>query len=378
MIVKGAVIFYDNEATAGEGGEGGKAGEGGLSGVPGIGDPQGLDGDDGADGAEGLGGINGTAASNAIGAGPTSGSFGIDAHFHAFGLNQYLTVGQTVLEGTSSFGLTRGFSVSRFGDAFDASAVGVGVRIVRGDLNANDFAGNVLPSGTLNFGAGGMVDSNKTFTINLKAGFSFSETSTIEFFLENPSEGDLLGSDDTATLTLFKATLGNDVLRGTQGNRSFDSLSGFDGNDRLLGLGGDDVLSGDLGNDRLEGGAGIDTLFGGLGRDVMSGGSGADLFQFSFATHSTSAQRDLIRDFSRKQGDELRLTFDADTVTTGFQGFTFIGDNAFSNEAGELRFGYLRGPDVTRVSADTNGDGVADFVFDISGRVGLTADDFGL
>ena len=90
------------------------------------------------------------------------------------------------------------------------------------------------------------------------------------------------------------------------------------------------TVIGNFGNNSLDGGAGTDTL---------TGGTGADKFVFSALNEmGTGANRDIITDFSSLQGDKIDLTnFDANLVSAGFNGFSFIGANDFTG-AGQLRF----------------------------------------
>jgi len=88
-----------------------------------------------------------------------------------------------------------------------------------------------------------------------------------------------------------------------------------------------------------------------------------------------AATSDAIKDFSQAEGDKLRLDFvDANTLVGGDQAFAFIGTNAFSNTAGELRYEIVNGD--TFVYGDTDGDGVADFTVLVTGSHTLTATDF--
>jgi len=126
----------------------------------------------------------------------------------------------------------------------------------------------------------------------------------------------------------------------------------------IVGNKGNNVLTGLAGNDDLRGGKGNDTLVGGLGKDTMTGGVGGDKFDFNLITESVrGANRDVIVDFTRAQGDKIDLsTLDADTDgTAGNQAFQFIGATAFTGIDGQLRCssGIIQG--------DTNGDKVADF-----------------
>ena len=89
----------------------------------------------------------------------------------------------------------------------------------------------------------------------------------------------------------------------------------------------------------MNGGAGADTLRGGDASDRLIGGAGADTFSFAFAVHSpNNANRDVVTDFSRVQGDQVDLSaIDANVNRPGNQEFTLISGGFTGNE-GELRF----------------------------------------
>ena len=161
-----------------------------------------------------------------------------------------------------------------------------------------------------------------------------------------------------------------DVYSGTrfgdsvQGRGGDDVISGLRGNDLLKGATGADALAGGAGADTLAGGSGADTLSGGVGRDQLTGGSGADHFVFDSAAE---AKGDTITDFSVRGGDVIDLS--------GLETeLSFVGSDAFSGAAGELRF-VIRGGE-TRVQADLDGDGRADFNIALTGEKTLTAEDF--
>jgi hypothetical protein len=118
-------------------------------------------------------------------------------------------------------------------------------------------------------------------------------------------------------------------------------------------------LFGGAGNDILIGGAGNDLLRGGRGADQLTGGGGADTFQFRSVLDSPATQsgRDSILDFA--SGDVIDLAaIDANTKIDGDQAFTFIGSEAFSGSAGQLRA--TGSGNSWLVEADVDGDGVAD------------------
>jgi lysophospholipase L1-like esterase len=173
---------------------------------------------------------------------------------------------------------------------------------------------------------------------------------------------------------------GNDLVDGRSGN---DRLYGGAGNDRLYGSSGDDWFSGSSGSDtiygesgadRIYGGSGDDNISGGRGRDVLYGGSGLDRFIFKWRPESgtTTSARDVIADFVR--GDKVDLSYlDANTTRSGNQKFTFV--SSFTGRPGELQWdensrGFM-------VSADVNGNGIADFSIQLNTKLGsLRSSDF--
>lgn len=69
------------------------------------------------------------------------------------------------------------------------------------------------------------------------------------------------------------------------------------------------ITRGENGNDILIGGGGNDTLIGSVGNDTLTGGTGADIFDYvtSNAFSGSAFGNDIIRDFSRVEGDKIRL-----------------------------------------------------------------------
>lgn len=188
---------------------------------------------------------------------------------------------------------------------------------------------------------------------------------------------------------------GNELANVITGNAGANKLYGMDGNDTLIGAAGADILDGGLGNDMLSGGLDADKLYGGEGADVLKGddgadwleggaardrfygGAGADTFVFRDGDLAglTSSTSDQIHDFSQADGDRIRLSLiDSDATLAGDQAFSFVGTNAFSGTAGELRFEQIGGN--TYVQGDTNGDGVADFWIRVDGLHTFVSGDF--
>ncbi len=232
-----------------------------------------------------------------------------------------------------------------------------------------------------------------------------------------------------ASANVITGGAGNDVLRGQggddtlygldgddllYGNKGADTLVGGDGNDRfvidsldttvveLAGGGTDRVTSGkfdlDLTNfdnveiaslsgaldlnltgserdDRLIGNNGDNRITGGEGKDTMSGKGGADVFDFNALgdTGNTRGSADVILDFDGGvAGIDLIDLFDIDAKASaaGNNAFVWIGDDAFSGREGELRYSFVHG-DMTRIDADVDGDGLADFTIMLSGHIEL-------
>ncbi len=139
---------------------------------------------------------------------------------------------------------------------------------------------------------------------------------------------------------------GDDSLRGHRnddtlvGGDGADSLAGSHSTDLLKGGGDDDLLKGGRDADILSGGAGADTISGGAGADTLAGGDGADVF----AGHRNHLQGDRITDFD--EDDVVRVS----------------GVNP-----NRLQVQLSTTDDVTTVSLDRNGDGVAETSFQVDG-----------
>ncbi|HEX8388363.1 MAG TPA: calcium-binding protein, partial [Sphingomonas sp.] len=159
-----------------------------------------------------------------------------------------------------------------------------------------------------------------------------------------------------------------------RGSATANTITGNGGANALHGEAGDDVLNGGGGNDVLFGGEGADRLFGSGGTDVLSGGAGNDVFG---VTVGTDLWGDWITDFAA--GDRIDLSrLDANVTTAANDAFTFIGGNAFTGTAGELRTELGKGANGgTMVYGDLNGDRIEDFGFEVGGLgVAVVAGDF--
>jgi Ca2+-binding RTX toxin-like protein len=194
---------------------------------------------------------------------------------------------------------------------------------------------------------------------------------------------------DGSVLTNIENVVGTglgDILLGSavdnmiKGGHGIDRVYGLEGNDSIIGGSGGDIIHAGAGADTVVGGGDADDITGRAGADLMSGGKGENIYRYLnpvegvFDSGIAKEDRDLITDF--KVGKDL-LDFsgmDADPAVESDQAFVFIGTEAFTGEAGELR--YSSSKSVTTVAGDVDGDGKADFKIDLTGKLVLTDLDF--
>jgi Ca2+-binding RTX toxin-like protein len=182
-----------------------------------------------------------------------------------------------------------------------------------------------------------------------------------------------LGNFGFNTITNFENVIGTNAADTISGNSSSNNLNGGAGNDTIRSGSGGDLISGGEGNDQVDGQGGTDTLTGGLGNDVFVFSSAKDLSK-------ALANADSITDFTRGD-DKIYLTFDSNSRVKGVQtSFKFIGSQAFSKNAGELRYTPTLidkdGTSYIYLQGDTNGDGSFDFIIKLSGVTSLDKTDF--
>ncbi|MCJ8051847.1 type I secretion C-terminal target domain-containing protein [Shinella curvata] len=264
----------------------------------------------------------------------------------------------------------RGAAIGSLGDtkylySIEAVILGNGSDVATGDSGANTFFGRggddrfiYSPGEDIMYGDDGW-DTLDYFAYagNLTIKMNGEKIGTVK-----ASDGDLQYFYSIEAIILGR---GNDVLTGDAGTNS------------IWGGAGNDNINGGKGNDILDGGSGNDVLRGNIGADRLTGGKGADQFIFKSIGESTvgASGRDFITDFSRSQGDKIDLSaIDARTATSKNDAFTFIGEKAFSDKAGELRYFHKSGD--TFVSGDVDGDGKADFALRLDKTIDLVKGDF--
>ncbi|NCR19167.1 MAG: hyalin, partial [Microcystis aeruginosa LL13-03] len=237
--------------------------------------------------------------------------------------------------------------------------------------NASDFAGSVLPSGTVSFAAG---ETSKVITVNVLGDTTVEPNENFTVTLSNATNGATI-TTATATGTIqnddFIGTSGSDTLAGTSGA---DALTGLAGNDtytvnnagdlviEALNQGTDTVqasiaytlannvenllltgtvnlngtgnglnnqITGNSGNNNLNGAAGNDTLNGAAGVDTLTGGTGTDIFIFQFG-QSTAAALDRVTDFAIGD-DKIDLLSQAGAAINAPVAFTRAADSTTTN-----------------------------------------------
>jgi serralysin len=180
------------------------------------------------------------------------------------------------------------------------------------------------------------------------------------------------GSDREETVVNFENVEGTsfgDSLRGDTNKNEIWGMSGFD---LLDGRSNADKLYGVGGDDDLYGGEGKDQLNGGRGRDFLYGEQGTDSFIFASTNDSVKgADRDIIFDFRRSEGDRINLAGIDAIKGGGDDAFNFIGNQNFQN-AGDLQYrNHI-------LAGDVNGDGKADFEIEVRNVSQFQDSDFNL
>lgn len=188
---------------------------------------------------------------------------------------------------------------------------------------------------------------------------------------------DILKADRDGSVLLWQRLSGVEEISG--GGYADVEIAGTAGDDVIdlsgLLVGGVERISGGDGDDRIVGSAMEDAITGNKGSDQLLGGDGGDTFRYTSIGDSRKGSGvDLIQDY-RSGEDRIDLSkLDASTKIGGNQAFTFIGEAAFGNRAGELRIEHINSS--TFVVGDINGDGREDLRIELSGFHQLSTTDF--
>ena len=243
------------------------------------------------------------------------------------------------------------FGTARFGAGDVVNGQG-------GALDSLGLQGNYAGGSAVSFGAGQLIGVEQlVFLSNSDTRFGGAGSGTPYNYTITTHDGNVAAG----TRMIIQAnTLVSDEVLNFNGSAELDGVfSIFSGN----------------GADTLRGGAGNDTISGRGGADMLFGGGGNDTFLYTNLTDSTPGARDTFGDFST--GDLIDLSR-LDAITGGANdAFSFIGNAAFSNTAGQLR-AVNTGGNHWLVEADTNGDSIADFALflTVSDNHPITVSDF--
>ena len=232
------------------------------------------------------------------------------------------------LSNVEGFVLTTGSDTFNGGDGDDIVTGGRGADVLNGGAGADTFIyGAADGADTIDGGTG--IDTVKlvSSTIMVLAPTVFANWSNIEII-------------DASATTLAK-------IQGTTGADTID-MSAFS---QLINV----ELNGGGGNDTIIGTAGDDLIVGGGGADVLTGNGGADTFVFPTQFQSSALYSDTITDMGADDTIDLSA-IDANSGLAGDQAFVWIGTDAFSKTAGELRYDATLGA----ILGDVTGNGRAD------------------
>lgn len=269
---------------------------------------------------------------------------------------------------------------------------------INGNVNLGDatvgYANHIQNSGDINgkyiggTGYDDVVNSGRIMAINLATGATEfavqlgGGSNSVENMAGGVIFGITAGAGTTEILnegliqTGIKFTGGQNAIHNSgkiagliEGGNGVDTIDNTDG--VITGL-----VSLRNGNDTYLGGRDAERICGAAGLDTLAGRGGADTFIYKSVGESTVADagRDVILDFT-SGSDKINLFgIDASAAVAGNQNFTFIGAGAFTGVAGELHYSVVNG--TTLVSADVNGDKIADFAINLKGAMMLSSADF--
>jgi Ca2+-binding RTX toxin-like protein len=185
---------------------------------------------------------------------------------------------------------------------------------------------------------------------------TFTSVEALSFNGRFANDPDVRPSYDVALADGNVAADGSLIVNGS--SLEAGQALGFDGS---AVSGGTLVIYGGAGADTLTGGGADDRISGGGLGDSLRGGGGADRFEYRDVSDSAGAGTDAIRDFELGV-DRIDLSaIDADPSATGDQAFSWLGGEAFTGKAGELRVFHDPAAGWWTVIGDVDGDMEADF-----------------
>ena len=200
------------------------------------------------------------------------------------------------------------------------------------------------------FAANGSISGAGRITVNLGVGDPFvfqSQTvdaasiGFINLTVNGSSGGDIIKCS-SVTINTVTGGAGIDQIRGGRFN---DTISGGDDSDKIMGL---------------------------AGADILTGGAGADQFRYlNYNDSGVGVWADVITDFNAAEDRLSFAAFDADPLTPGRQGLTYIaGQNFHARGVAELRLA-SNGSNLV-MQADLDGNGTVDMEIILQNALGQT------
>lgn len=322
-------------------------------------------------------------------------------------------------------------------DGNDVLTGGAGDDIVGGDVgndvlngdDGNDFVLGGDGDDLLAGGAGGDVIAGGAGVDTVSYADSAGAVDVVLYAgLADEYDADGLTYLSTDSLAEIENVIGSPFDDAIQGDGQANLIQGLDGNDFLIGMGGDDLIEGGEGNDLLRGDgfnnylgpSGNDIVFGGAGDDAMwtsagvdsyNGGDGFDRVSFFTLAATQAAVASLITQTISNDGfgnAETMVSVEALGAGTAFAdqltgddnrnfllgdlGDTLIangGDDMFQLSGAPALLDGGSGIDTIvqftgdifgSIRPDSNGDGLAEFVFATQGvhvdlSLGMIVDD---
>ena len=227
-------------------------------------------------------------------------------------------------------------------------------------------------------GSGGDAQGDTLTGVENLAGTAFNDT-----LIGDAQDNILAGGDgkdvldggagiDTASYEGVSSAIFANLATGKVKNITGEGKDNLTNIENLTGSAFSDQLTGDGGGNVLKGGGGADTLTGAGGADTVAGGAGADRYVFMTTADSPTGAQDTILDFSHADGDRIDLS--AIDAITGKVDNAFTLVAALTHVAGQLTAAFT--VDHYLVQGDVNGDGVADFAFNVYSSTALVSGDF--
>ncbi|WP_280801522.1 calcium-binding protein, partial [Anabaenopsis tanganyikae] len=221
------------------------------------------------------------------------------------------------------------------GDGADTLTGGTGADTIDGGIGNDTITGG----GGADSLMGGDGDNRFIFTdtvqfaaVTIAGG---ANTDTIQLTNDAQDLADAAFANKTSVEILTTANGNNNItLAANAQTAGIRTVNGGNGDDTInastYGSSNHIYIDGGDGNDSITGGDGNDTLIGGNGVDTLTGGAGVNTFAFDGIT--TTANRNIITDFTTGSGGDI-LRFDSTTFQVTVSGTADINPSGANNTA---------------------------------------------